>query len=301
MRTIPKKNINFILDRIIKINDDIDDTIKCLIEFYLVHDRHRYSEVAKYINEKSINDEQVIAFTLMNLEMIIEYCDENEKDIIEPLINNSKENTKYQENKLDCILFKEKLHKLKDHIELELDRIEISANRENDMRTRMVQDLNLSLMHAQQDMEHKANRIEDKLSNTVISVLGIFSAIIIAFFGGLNVLANVLTYLPNSEITIYRLIFMSCITGLIVFNTIFMLLYFISRMLDKDMGGFCGFNIIDKYEGSTGLIPRIYYRFKIIMKRHPMMFWFNTLLVFIMSGTVLIWIISKLVNLIRLV
>lgn len=297
MKIIPNRDIKLVLNKITE-NVDIEDTINWIIEFYLLKDRHRYSEVAKYINEKSINDEQIISFILMNLEMIIDYCQGNPEILNEQIIS-IKDGTKHEDSKLDCNKLIEKLHKLNDHVELELDRIQFSVKREREVRVRMVDDLNNTLRNAQNDMISTANNIEAKLNNTVISVLGIFSAIIIAFFGGLNVLANILTYLPNSDISIYRLVFISCLTGIIVFNIVFMLLYFISRMLDKDMGGFCGFNIIIKYEESTELIPRLYYRLKIIMKRHPMMFWFNSLIVFIMTSTFIVWLISKLFNLIK--
>lgn len=294
MRPIPNRDIKLILNQITEC-DDIEDVIKFIIEYYLVNTRHRYSEVARYINEKSINDEQIIAFILVNLEMIIDYCQENSEILNEQIIS-VKTGTQYETNNLDCSKLVQKLHKLNDHVELELDRIEFSVKREREVRIRMVDDLNNTLRKAQDDMINTANNIEAKLNNTVISVLGIFSAIIIAFFGGLNVLGNVFTQVSNSSVSIYRLIFMSCLTGIIVFDIIFMLLHFISKMLDKNMGRLCYCNLRYNAESSNSFFKRFYYRVKIIMIRHPLMFWFNTLTIFIMIGTFGIWSISKLLN-----
>lgn len=294
MRPIPNRDIKLILNQITEC-DDIEDVIKFIIEYYLVNTRHRYSEVARYINEKSINDEQIIAFILVNLEMIIDYCQENSEILNEQIIS-VKTGTQYETNNLDCSKLVQKLHKLNDHVELELDRIEFSVKREREVRIRMVDDLNNTLRKAQDDMINTANNIEAKLNNTVISVLGIFSAIIIAFFGGLNVLGNIFTHVSNSSVSIYRLIFMSCLTGIIVFDIIFMLLHFISKMLDKNMGRLCYCNLRYNAESSNSFFKRFYYRVKIIMIRHPLMFWFNTLTIFIMIGTFGIWSISKLLN-----
>lgn len=293
MRVIPNRDIKLILNKIAE-NIDIEDTIIWIIEFYLLKERHRYSEVAKYINEKSINDEQIIAFILMNLEMIIDYCEDN-PEIVNGKIISVKVETKYEESKLNCSKLIQKLHKLNDHVELELDRIQFSVQREREVRLRMVNDLNDALRNAQEDMINTANNIESKLNNTVISVLGIFSAIIIAFFGGLNVLGNIFTHVSNNSVSIYRLIFMSCLTGLIVFNTIFMLLHFISKMLDRNMGKCCSYNIIDKFEESRNLFKRLYYGIKIIFKRHPMIFGFNSLIISIMVLTSIAWIILKFI------
>lgn len=294
MRPIPNRDIKLILNQITEC-DDIENVIKFIIEYYLVNTRHRYSEVARYINEKSINDEQIIAFILVNLEMIIDYCQEN-SEILNKQIISVKTGTQYETNNLDCSKLVQKLHKLNDHIELELDRIEFSVKREREVRIRMVDDLNNTLRKAQDDMINTANNIEAKLNNTVISVLGIFSAIIIAFFGGLNVLGNIFTHVSNSSVSIYRLIFMSCLTGIIVFDIIFMLLHFISKMLDKNMGRLCYCDLRYNAESSNSFFKRAYYRVKIIMIRHPLMFWFNTLTIFIMIGTFGIWSISKLLN-----
>lgn len=296
MRLVIDKSIEDILNILKDYIDDFEGVIKILTEFYLVNERHRYSKVAKYINENADEDEQITQFLLLNLDSLIRHIDKN-KDLISNEIDNIKFDTKYSESSFNVDKLIKNLEKLSDHIELENTRIIRFERGQEKILSNNINKFNEIQRQSQDSMKQNAEKIEEKMGNTVISILGIFSAIIIAFFGGLNVLGNIFTYIPNSSVSIYRLIFMSCLTGLIVFNIIFMLLHFISKMLDKNMGRFCDWNLGYNAEYGNGCLKRFYYKVKIIMIRHPLMFWFNILIIFIMSGTVFIWLMSKLFNL----
>lgn len=295
MKNIPNRKIENILDKLKEPIEDTNEIIKALIEFYLVNERHRYAKVASYINKKAVDDEQVMSFIMLNINDIINDINKNSSFIVS-IIDETKKGTQYEGNDFQVENLRKNLEKLNDHIELEFDRAMLSQKREKQTFSNILVEYNKIANESKQSIEDKANRIEEKLSNTVISVLGIFSAIIIAFFGGLNVLGNIFTHISNSGVSSYRLIFMSCLTGFIVFNIIFMLLHFISKMLDKNMGRFCDPNLRNNIEGSNKLFKIFINRVKIIMIRHPLMFWFNLLIVFIMIGTLGIWLMSKLLN-----
>lgn len=295
MKNIPNRKIENILDKLKEPIEDTNEIIKALIEFYLVNERHRYAKVASYINKKAVDDEQVMSFIMLNINDIINDINKNSSCIVS-IIDETKKGTQYEDSDFQVENLRKNLEKLNDHIELEFDRAMLSQKREKQTFSNILVEYNKIANESKQSIEDKANRIEEKLSNTVISVLGIFSAIIIAFFGGLNVLGNIFTHISNSGVSSYRLIFMSCLTGFIVFNIIFMLLHFISKMLDKNMGRFCDPNLRNNIEGSNKPFKIFINRVKIIMIRHPLMFWFNLLIVFIMIGTLGIWSISKLLN-----
>lgn len=294
MRLVIDKSIEDILNILKDYIDDFEGVIKILTEFYLVNERHRYSKVAKYINENADEDEQITQFLLLNLDSLIRHIDKN-KDLISNEIDNIKFDTKYSESSFNVDKLIKNLEKLSDHIELENTRIIRFERGQEKILSNNINKFNEMQRQSQDSMKQNAEKIEEKMGNTVISILGIFSAIIIAFFGGLNVLGNIFTYIPDSSVSIYRLIFMSCLTGLIVFNTIFMLLHFISKMLDRNMGKYCSYNIIDKFEESRNLFKRLYYGIKIIFKRHPMIFGFNSLIISIMVLTSIAWIILKFI------
>lgn len=295
MENIPNRKIENILDKLKEPIEDTNVIVKALIEFYLVNERHRYAKVASYINKKAVDDEQVMSFIMLNINDIINDINKN-SNLIVSIIDETKKGTQYEGNNFQVENLRKNLEKLNDHIELEFDRAMLSQKREKQTFSNILVEYNKIANESKQSIEDKANRIEEKLSNTVISVLGIFSAIIIAFFGGLNVLGNIFTHISNSGVSIYRLIFMSCLTGFIVFNIIFMLLHFISKMLDKNIGRFCDPNLINNVEGSNELFKIFINRLKIIMIRHPLMFWFNTLIVFIMISTFIVWFLVNLMK-----
>ena len=97
MRLVIDKSIEDILNILKDYIDDFEGVIKILTEFYLVNERHRYSKVAKYINENADEDEQITQFLLLNLDSLIRHIDKN-KDLISNEIDNIKFDTKYSES-----------------------------------------------------------------------------------------------------------------------------------------------------------------------------------------------------------
>lgn len=227
--------IEEVLEKIIFKIDNIDEVIKSFIKFYLQNHRHKYSKVAKFINDKAVNDEQTVYFILTNVNKIINYCKENE-NIINKLIDDIvSKNEKYNNiTNFVCSDLIEKLEKLQDHIELETQRINFSQNREHRIFSNLIDQINVSVESARTNIEEKSNKIEDRLNTTVISTLGIFSAIVVVFFSGLNAIGSIFANLK--DISKYRIIFTASLEGFIMFNSIFLLLYCIAKILNKDIG-----------------------------------------------------------------
>ncbi|MEY8001783.1 hypothetical protein AB8U03_16595 [Clostridium sp. Mt-5] len=228
-------SIEEVLDKIVFKIDDMDSIVKSFIKFYLQNHRHKYSKVAKFINDKAINDEQTVYFVLSNINSIINYCKENENDINQLIDNILSKNNNYTGTiNFTCIELLEKLEKLQDHIELESQRINFSQNREDRIFSNLIDQINVSVNSAQTNIESKSNKIEDRLNTTVISTLGIFSAIVVVFFSGLNAIGSIFSNMK--DVNKYRLVFMASLEGFIMFNSIFLLLYCIAKILDKDIG-----------------------------------------------------------------
>lgn len=290
--SIPNRRIESILDKLSKPIEDSNIVIQQLIEFYLVNERHRYSRVASFINQKAVDDEQVMSYIMLNISELINDINKNGK--IQSIIDEIKNGTEYENNNFNVEQLVKNLEKLNDHIELEFDRMMLSQKRERTNFSNILNEYSKKAEEAQKSIEEKAARIEEKLSNTVISVLGIFSAIIIAFFGGLNVLANLFTYLPNTEVSIYRLTFIGGLTGFIVFNIIFMLLHFISKILDRNIGGVCSEELITQADNCKLFFTKNKFRMKVNIKRHPLFIVFNIIIISIMIASSCIWMIKGL-------
>ncbi|WP_338854771.1 hypothetical protein [Clostridium perfringens] len=278
------------LSREVTIETFIEDSIK----FYYVNERHRYSELSKYINKKVINDKSCLLYMLMNLDMILDYIDSN-KDYIDKKINsildgNNEKDFNHENLKLN-------IKKLQDHIELEEARLNSTVEREQAISKRMINELNIGITAAKQNLEEKTSQLEARMNSSFISILGIFAAVLLAFFGGLNVLSSAFSFLGNDNISIYKIIFVSCITGIILFNIIFMLLYTIAKISYRDIGSECSKDLVRKYENETSSFCKCYYRAKIISKRFPIFYWFNILMIFIMLVDCFIYFVSFILSL----
>lgn len=111
-------------------------------------------------------------------------------------------------------------------------------------------------------------KFRDNIYSQLVAILGIFAAIIVVFFGGASVFAKVLEKLGNIDWIEAAPVL--AITGFVMFNMVFMFLFVISRMIDKDIG-----TRVDEKSKCV--------RIKIILwiMRYPYMFLFNIFMIII--------------------
>ncbi len=100
--------------------------------------------------------------------------------------------------------------------------------------------------HAQKQLDS----LDEKLENNKISsitTLTIFSAVILAFSGGITFESGIFQGMVES--TSYRLVFTIALSGFILFNTIFALLYLVGKMAGKRISTKCKYlvNTDDNY------------------------------------------------------
>lgn len=91
--------------------------------------------------------------------------------------------------------------------------------------------LSNDLSKFRKEQEQYKESFDTTIKNTLrdyITIFGVFSAIIIAFVGGISYSASVLESINKSSI--YRLIFSICLLGLVLFNVIYILLYVIMKI-----------------------------------------------------------------------
>ena len=107
--------------------------------------------------------------------------------------------------------------------------------------------------------------LKDGIFSQLISILGIFAAIIIVFFGGASIFAKVLEKI--GEINWIEAGPVLAITGFVMFNLVFMFLFIVSRMIEKDIGAKVAEN---SWWGKNSICLWI--------RRYPYMFLFNALM-----------------------
>lgn len=117
------------------------------------------------------------------------------------------------------------------------------------------------------------NRDIDNSTSKSITILGIFSGIVMAFTGGLSFIASSLQNM--NQVSIYRLVLVITLLATAIFDIIFMLMYMIGRFTDSYIGGKC--NCENRIEGCDDK------KKKCVVVRYPLFIWFN-----ILSGIIII-------------
>lgn len=212
------KNLLMFLDRLSCIKpynlmenkDDLEELSKNFKLIYQKNSWHYYSDISQYCYKS--NDEN-LENVLENLSLIESYLEENRIE---------------QFNDCDENDYLKIIKKLIDHIRLEVFR---NANLETRIKKDTVKFLN-----------DKASPIDDRLKKTVesglkelnfevITIISIFSAIIMTFFGGLSFFGEALRNM--NEVSVKLTLTVICFVGLVMINVFYFLFHFISKLLDK--------------------------------------------------------------------
>lgn len=227
------------------------------------------SVIAEWINKLSqiYKDGYRHSYSLISqkLQYDIFSSDNEEKKI--SLAENLKAVLKKYENteNVDCV--RESVTKLYDHINLEISR-EVYLNKKisllkKDLNVESILDYNdlnrlrddvsvvksktLLMEKYNERLENFESKIDEKIrGNTISSItaLTIFSAVVLAFSGGLTFSSGMLSSMNDASS--FRLIFTVSLVGFILFNTIFALIYLIAKLTDKQIGTQCKYMTYDK-------------------------------------------------------
>lgn len=127
-------------------------------------------------------------------------------------------------------LFRESVHKLYDHINLELSRMNYIEVRQSTLQDQIgnsnyqVEKVSHTLMH----LEEKTTKIKNDYKNVqkeTITILSLFSAVVLAFMGGIGFSSSVLESMNSSSI--YKVVFICGVLGFVLINLVYLLLRFI--------------------------------------------------------------------------
>ena len=255
----------------IKQLDELCDIVR---SYYANNKRHKYSEVSVYLME---TDD--IEYLLENLRRVQNRLGEHSEDEATSI----------------------KVFKLIDHISLELNRTKYNSKNFRDMQ---VSTMNAALSEAsrtinsvvdkmRQEQSEKINteikefkrgtdELRDKVDDSYtqfVSILGIFSAIVLVFFGGMDAFGSIFANMQN--IGKVKLAFSISLIGVIIFNLIFMFLYVLAKFLGKEISS----SAISEGTGNCVLIRWV----KRIWKRYPYMLMFNASMFAIMFASFIAW------------
>lgn len=200
-------------------------------EFYKEENINLYSETFLIVND-SESDE--LDYIIKNLQSILNILEERESSVCE----NIKKLIDFiqMEQMRETHIMNDYINKLSSMIENVSKRQfkEIVKQRNNIEKQfdNIMFDVNNKMNDISIEFNKQSNEIE-KFNGNLVSVLGIFGAIIVAFFGGLSFLGGVLDNMHN--VSTYRLTFMGLLYIIGLFNVIFLLFYCISKIVGKPL------------------------------------------------------------------
>ncbi|EOU1465754.1 hypothetical protein QTI31_03925 [Clostridium perfringens] len=231
-------------------------------------------------------------------------------DITTFSLNMNDEDREYLYYNLDRVIqhieeleIKNKVIKIKDHITLEelrmdyfkktrVNEIEKALNNSQIKNKDIIENYNgilQGLKKTEDELENQKKSVEG-LNSQIISVIGIFSAIVITFFGGAELFSNALNTM--NEVSKYRLLVVVLLISIVMFNTIFMLLNFISKLTEKEIASkACLGHRYDSEKCSNCSIRDK--AFKCIKRKYPIVFVFNLIAIILLGIIATIYIIDN--------
>lgn len=251
------------------------DKIPILITYVLKDDWFRI---------KDNIDKELFSGRFSGYSVISDYIEElgdDQRDILQSNAYKHREKCLKIENGSESL---DNIEKLLEHILLEIPR----ASQNSKMKTQVstISMMNRKIREESKKFKEEISKHEikmEKMQGEFISILSIFSAIIIAFFGGINLLGSALTNIEKCSK--YRLITIVLIVGLIMFNIIYMLLYTISRLIKRNIGSRRKERLCKKCNENLGL--------KCLLIRYPLICCYNFIIIALLLLTIMLYVIDQ--------
>ncbi len=272
--------------------------------------RRRQEKLKQYLfamSDKVYNDQEINDCARKFKELYSNNFRHNYSDFFPIILNISKDdndhNLDYLSNNLEslrvCVeedytnkvyaysgLYKN-LEKLCDHLNLEISRLNyysINEDRISDVDSKTKR-LNIDLKEALQEVK-SAREQTSSIQTEVIAVLSIFSAVIIAFFGGMSFIGNALSSMQDTYIFKSILIILVC--GLILSNVIFLLMYLVGKITNRNIYAKCKTSNCTCKEGKPKCLG-----INRIRKRLPYVFYLNLMIIILLIADVALWILTR--------
>lgn len=202
--------------------DEVRKSALVLLEIYKGDFRHSYSDFFPLIVDISKNEGYVLDYLSTNLESIRAYVEAD-----------------FEKGENEFKDMHDQLYKLCDHLNLEIGRWSYYAQNEQkieDIESKS-RSLTKSIEMAESNLKEASTQVSS-VQTDLIAVLSIFAAIVITFSGGLTFLGSVMSSIGDAEC--YEMVVLTAIIcGLIMFDTIFLMMYFVSKITRKDIYAAC--------------------------------------------------------------
>lgn len=168
--------------------------------------------------------------------------------------------------------------KLCDHLNLQISEMSVFQRNEhkiNDAKIELesvqaeLENARDELRSAQTELE-KANKTAGSLQTELITVLSIFAAIVMTLSGGFSFLGSVMTSIASADY-IEEVVLVAMICGMVIFNTIFLMMYLVGKLTEKNIYTKC----LTKDCSCERDQKPVCSAFRRIQRRMPYIFYFN--------------------------
>ena len=264
------------------LSDNEDETKQFLKRLQIIYEdgfKHNYSDLFPVITDILREDNEYnIEYLSNNLDRFRTYLEKAYLNGSSAYSDIDKQFTKLcdhlnlQMSQLNYIISRETsqddLEKLRKDLEVSNGQI-IKSVAEMDEASKKLEESNKKVEESNKKLE-ESNERADGIQTQLITILGIFAAIIIAFSGGLTLLGNSITAIHNAE-HYESVVLVAIICGMVMFNTIFLMMYYVAKLTERDMFAKCKAEICAQCkETKCKGIEKI-------RKRMPYVFWYNFL------------------------
>ncbi len=258
-----------------KENEEHIRVIQELMMIYKDGFRHSYSDFFPIlIKIFSDDDEGNESYLLENLQIIREFLEQQ-----------------YTVGNKDYQVVYSQVIKLCDHLNLQMSQMDYFEQTKGllQVKSEEMEKVKKALEKATKDADDagkqlgKARKEAASLKTEMVTVLSIFAAIIMALAGGFNLLGSVIPAICGTD-QYEMLVLTTIICGLIIYDTLFLMMYLVGKMTNR--------NIFSKCKEEECTCEERCWWLRRIRKRLPYVFYFNVLC---MLGIVIdcsIWVLD---------
>lgn len=190
-------------------------------------------------------------------------------------------------------------NKLLDHVSLDIQHF---LNIHDNLQSIKTTEESLDKLRKEIEEETKKNNeIADKISyihketenlnNQLVSILGIFAGIILAFFGGVSIISSSLSNMHL--VSRYKIVFVITLIGLIVIDCISILMLTIGKIIGKDLHKtLCEFDDCSqcqKCKVNSKQKSRKFINARMFRKKYPFVIFINAIFIVFIFVDVLLW------------
>ena len=228
--------------------EGLKKSLQGVLQYYDNHARHQYHIISRFVNEKMQESEDSVSYILNNIDVMLAFL-ENKRKECEKIIK------KTSSIKIDEVILN--LEKLYDHIALEEERLKNNAANMKISNSQIKDNVLETFNSITDSFQEKVDEVSGSLNANIITVVGLFSAIIFVFFGGITgmsgLVKGICTLKSKEDLTIPLICVLAL--GFVIFNIVFLLLYSIAKIVDKNIGttisgqGYVWYDIDDSTDG----------------------------------------------------